>query len=688
MSKEADIASLITQIDQLNKQAWDVRVNDSPKAFELSRESLEMARAISYPKGIAEAARSLGLCYLRLGKNDEAMPLLNEALVLFQSLNDLSGQAVIYEYMGVVHRNQGEFGIALDLLFNAISISQGEGNRENEAIHHYQVGVTYKYLGNFEKALDSLYTSISIHRENANRFYPSYPIHIIGSIYFENGDYAKALEYYREALDLRREFHDKLGEAGSQDSMGYTFFKLKDYPQAIGYCSQGLAISRTTGDKRSEANALQHLAEIYEQAGDTPQAILCSNDSMEIRKVTGDKRGVAEILLFKAGLPGQDRMLVQEWIRGALQIAEEIQSPDIQSRAHYGLYNYYQQEGQYKEAIEQLELHFGLEKELQKNSISQKILNLEISYKAEETRKEADAVKQRNKELTELNTAIQKQKQQLEKALVELQSAQAQLIQSEKMASLGELTAGIAHEIQNPLNFVNNFSEVSKELLDEMKTEIDSGNTEEAKEIAGDVIQNLEKILHHGKRADGIVKGMLQHSRSSTGVKEPVDINELADEYFRLAYHGFRARDRSFNVIMKNDYDETIGKVSIIPQDIGRAILNLITNAFYAVSEKKAGQPDGFEPTVTVSTRRKEDKVLISVKDNGDGIPPKVLDKIFQPFFTTKPTGLGTGLGLSLSYDIVKAHGGQLTVETKCSEALPAEALVQAGSEFIIQLPL
>ncbi len=273
-------------------------------------------------------------------------------------------------------------------------------------------------------------------------------------------------------------------------------------------------------------------------------------------------------------------------------------------------------------------------------------------------------------------------KRQVDKTLVDLKQAQQQLVQSEKMASLGELTAGIAHEIQNPLNFVNNFSDVSTELLEEMKTELEKGNTEDAKTIADDVIQNLEKILVHGKRADGIVKSMLQHSRASSGKKEATNINALADEYLRLAYHGLRAKDKLFNATMKTDYDETIGNINIISQDIGRVILNLITNAFYVVTEKKnastssTGQP--YEPTVTVTTKKIDNIVEVSVRDNGNGIPQKVLDKIFQPFFTTKPTGQGTGLGLSLSYDIVKAHGGEIKVETKEGE----------GSEFIIILPL
>lgn len=300
-----------------------------------------------------------------------------------------------------------------------------------------------------------------------------------------------------------------------------------------------------------------------------------------------------------------------------------------------------------------------------------------------------DLVAERTAELTQ-------QKEEIEHTLDELRSTQAQLIQSEKMASLGELTAGIAHEIQNPLNFVNNFSEISNELVDEMKEEMANGNWKPALEIADDIKQNLEKISHHGKRAEAIVKGMLQHSRSSNGVKEPTDINALADEYLRLAYHGLRAKNKSFNATMKTDFDESIGKIKVIPQDIGRVILNLITNAFYAVNEKKKNSPitpeggientrNDYEPTVTVKTSfipptgGQRGAALISVRDNGNGIPQNIIDKIFQPFFTTKPTGQGTGLGLSLSYEIVtKGHGGELKVETKEGE----------GSVFTILLPL
>jgi signal transduction histidine kinase/ligand-binding sensor domain-containing protein len=272
---------------------------------------------------------------------------------------------------------------------------------------------------------------------------------------------------------------------------------------------------------------------------------------------------------------------------------------------------------------------------------------------------------------------IEKAYYKLEETHEALKATQSQLIQSEKMASLGELTAGIAHEIQNPLNFVNNFSEVNKELIAEMKNEIKAGNVNEAMNIAKNIENNEAKVIHHGKRADAIVKGMLQHSQKSSGQKEPADINALCDEYLRLAYHGLRAKDKNFNVDFKTNFDASIGVINIIPQDIGRVLLNLYNNAFYAVNKKAKLRATGYEPFVLVSTRRKENNIEIIVKDNGNGIPNDIVDKIFQPFFTTKPTGQGTGLGLSLAYDIVKAHGGEIKVETKEGE----------GSEFVILLP-
>lgn len=312
-----------------------------------------------------------------------------------------------------------------------------------------------------------------------------------------------------------------------------------------------------------------------------------------------------------------------------------------------------------------------------------KAVHKEIEYIKSQKLKDALEV-----QVAERTAEITAQKEELLQTITELKSTQSLLIQSEKMASLGELTAGIAHEIQNPLNFVTNFSELNKELLEELKVELAKGDLDEIWQIVSDIEGNEEKILHHGKRADAIVKGMLQHSRSSSGVKEATNINELADEYLRLSYHGLRAKDKSFNSSMETDFDEAVGIVDVVSQEIGRVILNLVNNAFYAVSEKKrqlgelsdSALVSGYKPTVWLSTKRTKSGVEIRVKDNGTGMPDSVKDKIFQPFFTTKPTGLGTGLGLSLSYDIIKSHGGELTVSSQQGESENGE---KSYTEFL-----
>ena len=311
----------------------------------------------------------------------------------------------------------------------------------------------------------------------------------------------------------------------------------------------------------------------------------------------------------------------------------------------------------------------------------QKALNKEMKVRLEEERLNRITLAQKEQleiMVAERTVELTTQKEELEHALADLQATQTQLIQAEKMASLGELTAGIAHEIQNPLNFVNNFAEVNLELIDELKVFMHKGDTHSVEGIADDIRQNLSKITHHGKRADAIVKGMLQHSQSNAGQKEDTDLNQLADEYLGLSYHGLRAKDKSFNASLRKHFDPALLKARVIPQDIGRVLLNLFNNAFYAVNEKKKQHPTGYDPIVTIRTRSLPHMVEISVRDNGEGISEKVRDKIFQPFFTTKPTGQGTGLGLSISFDIItKGHGGKLQCHTREGEF----------TEFIIQLP-
>jgi signal transduction histidine kinase len=283
------------------------------------------------------------------------------------------------------------------------------------------------------------------------------------------------------------------------------------------------------------------------------------------------------------------------------------------------------------------------------------------------------------KKVAERTEELEKANSELVLAMQNLKETQAQLVQREKMASLGELTAGIAHEIQNPLNFVNNFSEVSTELADELCTELSSGQTKTAGELALDLKANLQKILHHGRRADNIVKGMLEHSRMKTGKRERAPLNEIVEESLHLSYQALRATDKSFSVILETHYDESIGAIPVVAQDIGRVMLNIFNNAFYAMQEKKSKAPGNYQPLLLVRTWQENGHAFISIRDNGAGISPSAREKIYQPFFTTKPAGEGTGLGLSLSYEIVtREHEGSLQVSTEEGEF----------TEFLIQLPV
>ena len=684
MDDETNILFLQDKTDQLNKQAWNIRY-DSTQAHVLSKEAIDLAEGINYAKGKAEGYRTFAFTLIRLSKHHEALGYCEKSLALFESLNDLDGQASIYGYYGIIQRSFGNYAASLEFLFKFSELTKQTGNKEAECLAYYHLGVTYKYLGDNETALNYLLQCLSAGQLQplASRVSKALSLKQIGLIYFETGDFTNAINYYHQSLPLTQDTGDKWGEAGCLDNIGFCHFKLKDYDKALESCSQALAISQIIDDRKGQSNALFHLGNIYEQLVDYKRASECCNSSLNIRREIEDKKGQAEILVFLAELYVKENQAERnpeqalELLNKALQLGREIKALDLLSKIHFGFYETYKHFNRYQEALMHIESHMSLSKEIHTDTVNQKIQNLEISHKVENSKKEAEIYRLRNIELAELYEEGKKQKGEIEITLSELKATQAQLIQSEKMASLGELTAGIAHEIQNPLNFVNNFSEVNTELIDELEQEADKGNLNEIKTIAKAIRHNEQKINHHGKRADSIVKGMLQHSRSSSGVKELTDINALADEYFRLAYHGLRAKDHSFNAKFDTGFDPSVGKINIVPQEIGRAILNLMNNAFYAVGEKKKQQPIGYEPSVSLTTKKGNGKVEIAVKDNGNGIPKKVVDKIFQPFFTTKPTGQGTGLGLPLAYDIVKAHGGEIWVETKETES----------TTFTVQLP-
>ena len=536
-------------------------------------------------------------------------------------------------------------------------------------------------------------------------------IHYTGILYFNAGNYNKALDYYRASLPVSIQTGNYPMLSVTYSTMGRTFLAMKNNDSALYYLRKAREDAQKVNYNRYIGSILLNLGRAHLASNERDSALyyfklalIKSRENNYFRGVAASNLAIADIYK-QQGVPDSSLF----YIRKAWMAAYDLSAPDLFLRSYRALADYYKNIHNNDSAVKYQQLVIQINDSIFNSQQSQQFQNIGFDEQQRmlEIEKAKEDLKNRNKTnallagaavflllaliLYRNNRQKQKANKVLEKTLTNLKSTQAQLIQSEKMASLGELTAGIAHEIQNPLNFVNNFSEVNTELIDEMQKEMDKGNFADAKAISNDIKENEQKINHHGNRAADIVKGMLQHSRSSSGVKEPTNINALTDEYLRLSYHGLRAKDKSFKATLKTDFDNSIGNINIIPQDIGRVLLNLINNAFYATGERRKTEGEGFEPTVSISTSlihppselvpnslRESRSVQIKVSDNGNGIPQKIVDKIFQPFFTTKPTGQGTGLGLSLSYDIVKAHGGEIKVETKEGE----------GSEFVISLPV
>ncbi|HEY5463048.1 MAG TPA: ATP-binding protein [Hanamia sp.] len=592
------------------------------------------------------------------------------------------------------------------------------GPVENTAPCYHAIAGYYNYKADYNLAISNYLKAGSIYKNFDERNYLN-DLDVVAQVYSDWGNYKKADEYFNKALPLNKIAKDSFNLIILYESLSGMNRNLLQFNDALHYADTSLLVNNNQItdlvaysylEKAFAYIGLNQLKDAWENLGYAERI----SDSLDLKIFSA--HGAFELdygyCQYYSALKNYEE--AGKYLLSAYQKSVEIKSNQLQLKYLRELSLFYGRQHNALLAYDYTRKYFNLTDVQDNDSRPFKVAQYEneekelaqndsINVLKQQATVQAANIKTKNTVLWSSLIAIllisvslffvYRQYRMNKKTLLSLRKTQRQLIMSEKMASLGELTAGIAHEIQNPLNFVNNFSEVNKEMLEELKTERLKPNAERddslEDELINDVIDNSEKINHHGKRAGDIVKGMLQHSRTSTGVKEPTDINALADEYLRLSYHGLRAKDKEFNATMKTDFDETIGKINIIPQDIGRVLLNLYNNAFYAVQQKQRelaekGLPTFerlatlYEPTVWVSTKKVNDKVVLTVKDNGPGVPQNIVDKIFQPFFTTKPTGSGTGLGLSLSYDIVKAHGGEIKVETKEGK----------GSTFIIKLPL
>ncbi len=641
-------------------------------------------------------SRDLGFHYLEI-KKDTAIFYLKSQIELAKNLNLRLWAADGYALLTYVTTKKGDYIEAMNALLKGLKIAEDPESEKNIwylskfsssnnphqarlivlASVHLQGGHLYRLTEKIEKEKSSFMKVLQLAEEINNPTFSHFGSHMLGGTYIKLNKLDSALVFEQNALKYSDLSGFKRYRGQIFEFIGNIYLKKKEYDTAKTYFYQGIKSNRKQNNQPFIANINVLMADLYRETGHADSSLIYGKKALDIFEDAAELPGKLSAYKTISATFKMQRKIDSAFYYQELAFAtsDSLLDPSkINQFQNIGFDERLRVKALEKEKIEKANL---VRTYAMLVGIAVVLLVAFLLYRNNRSRRKAN-------ELLQIQKAeIEIQKKSAERALTNLKATQTQLIQSEKMASLGELTAGIAHEIQNPLNFVNNFSDVSKELLEEMLEELKNGDMEEVGAIAKDVIQNLEKIVHHGQRADGIVKGMLQHSRTSSGEKELTDINQLVDEYLRLAYHGLRAKDKSFNANLETNYDDLVGKIDVIPQDIGRVVLNLITNAFYACNEKKKelekepSDLNGYQPTVSVITKKENNQLEIKITDNGNGIPKDIIDKIFQPFFTTKPTGEGTGLGLSMSYDIItKGHGGKLKVDTKEGE----------GTTFIIQL--
>ena len=614
------------------------------------------------------------------------------SLALARKLHFKFDEGFALQEMGYAYLNKGNYPRSLQTLLSAMAILENPKTEQGILV------------GKFPGDDELMYRTASPHLQRLSAV--AFTEQSLGVLYANSNDYEKAWYHHLLGRQIAIESGNIVVESILNLTLNRVYLNLKKNDSALISVKKAYEQMMQCGYKRYLGSVLLNIGRTYAAMGHVLLANEYYRRSLTASAEQGYFRGIvaSNLLLgdYYMGIDKKDSAFA--YINEGLATAQGLNAPDLLLRSYKALSQYYRSKGNNDSTVKYQALIIKINDSLFNAKQAQQFQNIDFDeqqrqQQVEIAKKEfhdkwrmyslltgllvifmiAILLWRNSRQRQKANLLLSKQKAELESTLVSLKETQKQLIYSEKMASLGELTAGIAHEIQNPLNFVNNFSDVNKELVDELTSELKVGNTQSAFDIAANIKENEEKINHHGRRADAIVKGMLQHTRTSSGEKKLTDINALTAEYLRLAYHGFRAKDKSFNAKLETNFDNSIREINIVPQDIGRVILNLVSNAFYAVNEKAKVRSalGGYEPLVVLSTKKLNDRVEIKVKDNGDGITQKILDKIFQPFFTTKPTGQGTGLGLSLAYDIVKAHGGELKVETRDGE----------GSEFIIHLP-
>ncbi len=675
LEKQPDYLEDTAYLNTLNQLAFDYADNYPDSAIMLLKGQAERCKKLGFIKGEIIALKILGNAWQTKGDFEKSISYYQQSYRLAKEKQYLELLPGIQNNIGLIYLNKGDFTLALREFYEALQTAEAGNDRFVVGRVLNNIANVHFFQNKWEEAKSDYRKMLAIAESMSDTAGIIMAYNNIGEINLEQDSALAALKHLQVASHLARLANDPEMTVASAKTLGYVYLKLDSLSTATSYFDTAVLLSKQQGNKLATTKALIGLAKVKNKANMLQPALADALEALQLAQGMGhtqllrDANEIAATVYEHMGDNGKALMYYKQF----KTYSDSIRSVESERAA-------LTYKADYELAKKDLEFQ---RKELQQRWLMYSFFAalVVISIIAWMINRNRNKLNQANKILHQKNAAIELEKQNAEHTLVKLKETQSQLIQSEKMASLGELTAGIAHEIQNPLNFINNFSEVNHELIQELLNEKgktkEERNEEAEEELLADITMNFEKIMHHGKRADSIVKGMLQHSRQAKGTREPTDINALCNEYMRLSYHGLRAKDKSFNADYTMQLDEHIGSINVVPQDFGRVLLNLFHNAFYAVNEKKKSSPNGYEPKVCVTTKKLNDKTEIIVEDNGNGIPPNIIDKIFQPFFSTKPTGQGTGLGLSLTYDIItKEHNGTIKAESKEGE----------GTRFIITI--
>ncbi|PSR53072.1 two-component sensor histidine kinase [Adhaeribacter arboris] len=699
------------RINLKNKKISIISRIDIDSAIALSKQTVKEAINIHYQKGEATARLQLASNYCMKGTYPLAAQNLLLSKKIFLSLKDSLGFCDTYSVYGMMYGMQSKYDTSITYLEKAIAVAERNKYKERLNAYYSNLAIGYQMKGNYLKALEFYQKSLDLAKEKKDTVAQAKTDLNMGSAYINTGDTIRARRFILEAIRLAKKENLKNVELYGYTNLAELYLEMQQPQQAYTYALQAANLGKEMGDNGIRSVSLAKAAKSLAKMQKFTEALTLAKQAITMADSSGQTYNRYQAYSIMGSILKQ-----QQQYKAAIPFLEKglavLEKTDFYGEdvgvTYTTLSHCYEKTGYYEKALSFYKTSKQIADSILTRDNIRKTTELSMNYEFNK-KQEAQRIEQKNKDaitqarllavliifvLTlilamvafrayrnkqKANAQLQLQKEEIQKTLSKLERTQAQLIQREKMASLGELTAGIAHEIQNPLNFINNFSEINTELITELKEEADKGNLKEIKEIAANIEENEQKINQHGKRADNIVKGMLQHSRTSTGEKQLTPINALTEEYLRLAYHGLRAKNKDFNTTLVTDLDKSLGKIEVAPQELGRVLLNLFNNAFYATQQKKARLNGQYEPEVKVTTRQLDGSIQIRVRDNGMGIPENVQSKIFQPFFTTKPTGQGTGLGLSLSYDIItKGHGGELEMQSK----------EDIYTEFIIRLPL